>query len=138
MQDCIFCKIVRREIPAAVAYEDDTVLAFLTIEAINDGHLLVIPKQHIQHVYEMDETLYTNVMLAVRKLSQAVEEAFKPGKVGLMVSGWEIPHAHIHVVPMAVPSDITSKKLLDQKGLFPSEEERKAQADKIKAVLAKD
>lgn len=135
MEACIFCKIVQGEIPAAVCYEDSNVLAFITIEAINEGHVLVIPKQHTPHVHEMDEPLYTQVMLVVRKLSHAIEEAFTPEKVGIMVSGWEISHAHIHIVPMTVPSDITSKKLLDQKGLHPSEEERQAQAEKIKKVL---
>ncbi len=131
MDDCIFCKIVKKEIPSAVAYEDDRTLAFMTIEAINTGHLLVIPKQHVPYMQDMDEDLYVQVMKVTRKMSAAVKKAFEPEKVGLMVSGWEIAHAHIHVVPMSVPSDVTSKKLLDKQGIFPSPEQLQAHAAKI-------
>jgi|SRR3989344_4622054 len=135
MESCIFCKIVKGEIPSAIVYEDENTMAFMTIEAINEGHVLVIPKTHVTHVHELDEALYTQVMLLVRKLSHAVETAFHAKKIGTIVSGWEVPHAHVQVVPMRIPSDIASKKLLDGEGLHPSMDERKNHAEKIKLQL---
>jgi len=107
----------------------------MTNEAINDGHLLVIPKQHVTYAHEMDEKTYIKTMLLVRKLSVAVKNAFKPSKVGIMVSGWEVPHAHIHVVPMSDPKDITSKKLLDGTAFMLDMDKRQQHADVIKNNL---
>lgn len=136
MNDCIFCKIVAGDIPCVVVFQDDTVFAFMDIEAINPGHLLVIPKKHVPHVHEMDDDTYISVQLAVKRLSAAVENVFKPEKVGTMVSGWEVPHAHIHVVPMTKPSDITSKKTIDRELLHPSSEELSQQAEKVAQELS--
>lgn len=135
MDDCIFCKIVKKEIPASIAYEDTNVLAFMTIEAVNLGHVLVIPKQHYEHYYEMPQELFQTVMEKVYDISKAVKQIFNPEKVGMSVSGWEVPHAHIHVIPMTVPSDITSKKLLEGTALHPTEDERNDHAAKIKSAL---
>lgn len=136
MNDCIFCKIVAGTIPAAVVYEDDTILAFMTIEAINEGHTLVIPKQHIDSVHHMDEPSYTRCMQVVRLISRSVEAVFSPKRVGLLVAGWEVPHAHIHVVPMNDTQDLTSKKLIEQTALHPDIPKLKAHADQLKQVLS--
>lgn len=135
MDDCIFCKIVEGEIPASKVYEDNDVLAFLTIEAINPGHTLIIPKRHIESVWDMEDDLYARNMATVKKVSVALDLAFDPKKVGVMVAGWEVSHAHTHVVPMNESGDITSKQLLEGKALHFDRETLDLQADKIKQNL---
>lgn len=135
MDDCVFCKIVDEAIPAAKVYEDDKVLCFLTIEAINEGHTLVIPKRHIETVWDMEDNLYSQTMDTVKKVSVAIDRAFNPRKVGVMVAGWEIPHAHVHVVPMNKTGDITSKKLLENTSLKLDLETLTEHAEKIKNNL---
>lgn len=135
MDDCIFCKIVEGELPSAKVYEDNDVLVFLVIEAINEGHSLVIPKRHIESVWDMEDDLYDKAMAVVKKISVALDMAFDPKKVGVMVAGWEVPHAHIHVVPMNDTGDITSKKLLEDTALHFDIETLNQQADKIRQNL---
>ena len=83
MDDCIFCKIVEGELPSSRVYEDDSVLAFLAIEAINPGHTLVIPKRHIESIWDMEDSLYAQNMDVVKKISVALDLAFEPKKVGI-------------------------------------------------------
>jgi histidine triad (HIT) family protein len=113
MDDCIFCKIVAGDVPASKVYEDADILAFLTIEAINPGHTLVIPKRHIESVWDMEDDLYAKNMEVVKKISVALDDAFNPEKVGIMVSGWDVPHAHTHVIPQTERGDITSRKNIE-------------------------
>lgn len=136
MDDCIFCKIVAGDIPASKVYEDGDVLAFLTIEAINPGHTLVIPKRHIESVWDMEDALYTKNMDVVKKISVALDHAFNPKKVGILVAGWEIPHSHVHVVPMEETSDLTSQKLLEGTAYKFDQDTLNQHADKIKQSLS--
>lgn len=136
MDDCIFCKIVAGEVPAAKVYEDADVLAFLTIEAINPGHTLVIPKRHIESVWDMEDDLYSKNMDIVKKISVALDVAFNPEKVGVMVSGWDVSHAHVHVVPMEQSGDITSIKLIEGVAFKFDQNTLKTHADKIKQSLS--
>lgn len=113
MNDCIFCKIVSGQIPVSKIYEDDEVIAFLDIRPINDGHTLVIPKKHVPDFQNLDEDLYLSVMRVAKKIAAVVDEKLKPKRVGLMIAGWDVPHTHVHVVPMHDYHDITSKRILD-------------------------
>lgn len=135
MDDCIFCKIVEGELPSSRVYEDDSVLVFLTIEAINPGHTLVIPKRHIESVWDMEDSLYAKTMDVVKKISVALDLAFEPKKVGILVAGWEVPHSHVHVVPMEVSGDLTSKKLLENTAYKFDPDTLNEHADKIKQRL---
>lgn len=135
MDDCVFCRIVAGDLPAAKFYEDDNVLGFVTIESINKGHCLVIPKQHIDKIYDLGKELYTEVMEVGRRASIAVQKAFDPARVGLAVSGWEVPHAHLHIVPMDEATDVGSKKLWEGRGINFSPDERNEQALVIKGLM---
>ena len=130
--DCIFCKIVKGKIPCNKIYEDKDTLAFLDIHPINPGHTIVIPKKHVKDFYNLDDKTYLNVMKTVKKLSKTIETKIKPKKVGLIVAGWDVPHAHIHIVPMHDYHDITSKSLIEGKKSNPSIEELNKIAHKIK------
>lgn len=123
MNDCIFCKIVKGELSSHKIYEDDFVFAFLDKHPINKGHILVVPKKHEPDFFNLDDKDYESLMAIVKKLSKLVNDKIKPRKVGLIVAGWDIPHAHIHIIPMHEYHDITSKSLLEGKRANPSDEE---------------
>lgn len=132
MEDCIFCKIIKGEIPAYKIYEDDFILSFLDISPINLGHALVIPKKHEPDFYKLDDEYYKPVMSTVKKVANKINHVLEPKKVGLLVAGWDVPHAHIHVVPMYEYHDLTSKRLMDGEKLTPTPEELNSIAEKIK------
>ena len=97
MGDCIFCKIVKGEIPCNRIYEDDDFIAFLDIRPLNKGHSLIIPKKHIRWVYEVENHgEYWNV---AKKLANATIKALNAPYTMFITFGLEVPHAHIHVVP---------------------------------------
>ena len=101
--DCIFCKILENEIPSYKVYEDENVLAFLDITQGTKGHTLVIPKQHVRNVYELDEETAAKVFSVVPKLANAIKSAFNP--IGLNVINnndqplQSVFHFHIHLIP---------------------------------------
>mgnify|MGYP001016239465 CR=1 FL=1 len=97
MDDCIFCKIIKGEIPCYKVYEDNNFLAFLDINPLNPGHTLLIPKKHFQWVDDVDN--YDEYWQLARKLSKAIQKALNPTIVAKVVYGLGVPHAHIHLVP---------------------------------------
>ena len=104
MDDCIFCKIVRGEIPSEKVYEDDHVLAFLDITPVNKGHTLVIPKTHIENIYGFPDDTLEAVMKVVRDLSVRVKAATKADGINVIINnegaaGQIVFHAHYHIIP---------------------------------------
>jgi len=110
MDNCIFCRIIKREIPAVFVHEDVQCVAFLDLHPIRDGHALIIPRQHIDHFSDVPDELAAHMMKVAQKLSRRMHEVLKPERVGLVVSGYGVPHAHLHVVPMMDEQDITSAR----------------------------
>ena len=106
MNNCIFCKIVKGEIPSTKVYEDEKTLAFLDITPINIGHSLVIPKEHFKDIHEMPEELVAHMMKVVKKVSAALRAMPSDGVNVNMnnegPAGQVIFHAHIHVIPRFV------------------------------------
>jgi histidine triad (HIT) family protein len=103
--DCIFCKIVRKEEFAAVLYEDDDIMAFMDIKPINEGHSLVITKKHAVLVDELAEELYLKLFHVGRRIAMKIKEIF-PETKGIMYfiadgehAGQEVPHVHLHIIP---------------------------------------
>lgn len=103
----IFTKIIKGEIPCHKVYEDDKVLAFLDINPSSKGHTLVVTKQEIDHLDDLPEELYLHVMSVVQKLSKRIKKVYNPIRVGLMVFGTEVPHAHVHVIPLYTGDEMT-------------------------------
>ena len=99
MDDCIFCKIVRGEIPAEKIYEDDLVLAFLDINPVNHGHVMVVPKEHHRWFYDVPDDILSHLIIKSKKLVLAIKKALKADYVGLSVVGIDIPHFHLHLIP---------------------------------------
>lgn len=102
--NCIFCKIVSNEIPSVKAYEDDRVLAFMDINPLNEGHLLIVPKAHAATIHEITEADFLAVMSVTHKLAAAVKKVLNPEGINLMqlngrAANQVVPHLHVHIVP---------------------------------------
>lgn len=102
----IFSKIVAGEIPAYKVAEDDHFLAFLDIFPLQEGHTLVIPKQEVDYLFDLDEQTYTGLQQFGRRVALAIGKAVPCKRVGVAVIGLEVPHAHIHLVPINHTDDI--------------------------------
>ena len=104
MNDCIFCKIVKGEIPCNKIYEDIDVLAFLDIAPVNAGHALVIPKKHFVNIYETPEETLLEMIKAVKKISHAIKTGLKADGINVTMNndpaaGQVVFHSHIHIIP---------------------------------------
>lgn len=127
----IFSKIVSGEIPAHIVAETTEFLAFLDVNPLVMGHVLVIPKKEIDYIFDMDDESYFGITLFAKIVAKGLKEAFPCRKVGVAVIGLEVPHAHIHLIPMNNVSDMNFAK----EKLKPSQEELAEAATKIKAML---
>ena len=127
----IFSKIVAGEIPAHIVAETTEFLAFLDVSPLTMGHVLVIPKKEIDYIFDMDEESYFGLTLFAKIVAQGLKKAFPCVKVGMAVIGLEVPHVHIHLIPMNNVSDMNFSK----PKLNPSPEELADAALKIKAQL---
>lgn len=96
----IFTKIINGELPAYKIAEDDKFLAFLDVNPNAKGHTLCIPKQEINKIFDMEEDLYLELMQFSRKIAIALEKAIKCKRVGMAVVGLEVPHVHVHLIPL--------------------------------------
>ncbi|MDD3695313.1 MAG: HIT family protein [Lentisphaeria bacterium] len=137
INDCVFCKIIRSELPCVRLYEDDLVLAFLDIAPFNLGHSLVIPKQHHHSITTLPEDCQGRLMAVASKLAAATLRSLKADAFNLLLNngscaGQEVPHVHLHVIP----------RFLDDHPIFnPAKQQYKDQAqmqetaDKIRTKL---
>ena len=102
----IFTKIISGEIPAYKVAEDDRFLAFLDISPTAKGHTLVIPKKEVDYLFDLDDETYLGLQQFAKKVAVGLKKAVPCQKVGVMVLGLEVPHAHIHLVPMQSEHDL--------------------------------
>lgn len=109
----IFTKIASGEIPSWKVAEDENFFAFLDIFPVAKGHTLVIPKKEVDYLFDLDDETYSGLQLFAKKVALGIQKAIPCKKVGVMVLGLEVPHAHIHLVPMQSEADLLnfSKKL---------------------------
>jgi len=109
----LFTKIVNGEIPAWKVAEDENFLAFLDIFPVAKGHTLVIPKKEVDYLFDLDDETYIGLQLFAKKVAIGIQKAIPCQKIGVMVLGLEVPHAHIHLVPMKTEADLLhfTKKL---------------------------
>ena len=127
----IFTKIVNGEIPSYKIAEDDNYFAFLDINPLAKGHTLVIPKKEINYIFDIDDDLLGGMMVFAKKVARAVEQVVPCKRMGITVLGLEVPHAHIHLVPINSICDIDFSK---EKLKLTAEEFEKLAAD-IRAHL---
>jgi histidine triad (HIT) family protein len=102
----LFSKIVAGEIPCYKVAENDEFLAFLDIMPLRKGHVLVIPKLEVDYIFDLEDELLGRMMIFSKEVAQKIKKAFPCKKVGVTVIGLEVPHAHIHLVPMNSLSDM--------------------------------
>lgn len=127
----IFARIASGEIPSFKVAEDEKFFAFLDINPLVKGHVLVIPKQEIDYIFDMEEEMYRDLWQFAMKVSKAVKKVIPCIKVGVAVIGLEVPHAHIHLVPLNAMDDINFSR---PKLTFPAEE-MKQLASEIAAAI---
>jgi histidine triad (HIT) family protein len=109
MQDSIFTKIIKGEIPSHKIYEDEKTYAFLDIHPITPGHTLVIPKKQIEFLWDLDDELYQAVMATTKKVAQRMKAVLGSPNVGLQVIGIDVPHTHVHVVPFSTTEEFRTR-----------------------------
>jgi histidine triad (HIT) family protein len=102
----IFTKIINREIPAEIIAEDDKFIAFLDIMPLVKGHVLVVPKQEVDYIFNLDEETLSGLHIFAKKVAKAIDKTIKCTRVGVAVIGLEVPHVHIHLVPLRTMDDI--------------------------------
>jgi histidine triad (HIT) family protein len=106
----LFTRIIDGDIPGRFVWRDDRAVAFLTIAPMTPGHTLVVPVAEVDHWLDLDSDLAAHLMLVAQTIGQAQAAAFEPARVGMMIAGLEIPHCHLHVVPIDSEGDLSFAK----------------------------
>lgn len=131
MENCIFCKIIKKEIPATIVYEDKKVISFLDINPVNHGHLLLIPKKHHKIMTDTPNNLVSYLFLKSKWLMSILKEATNADYIVLSVVGLDIPHFHVHIIPRYLNDGLAN--------FWPTKkyknDEEKEIAKRIKAIL---
>ena len=115
----IFSRIVAGEIPCYKVAEDERFFAFLDISPVAKGHTLVIPKQEVDYIFDLDDETYNGLMAFARKVARALEGAVECKRVGVAVIGLEVPHVHMHLIPISKEGDMS---FANPKMTLPAEE----------------
>ena len=136
--ECVFCEIVDGSRPCARVASNEHCLAFMDGRPIRPGHTLVIPRNHYPDLFDLDRADYLECMAMARRVVQALQIRFSPIRVGLVVAGFEVPHAHVHVIPMHDYHDISSKRVLEGEVSSATPEELARDAEEVRSALADD
>ena len=127
----IFTKIIEGEIPCYKIAENEQFLAFLDVFPLVHGHILVVPKKETDYIFDIDDAELSAMMLFAKKIAKAQKAAVPCKRIGLAVIGLEVPHAHIHLVPMKTANDVN----FTQPKIKPTPQELADMAERIKAKL---
>ncbi len=127
----IFTKIINREIPAYILAEEERYIAFLDINPLVVGHTLVVPKKEVDFIFDLDDETLAGLHLFSKKVALAIRKSIPCKRVGVAVIGLEVPHTHVHLVPMNSIGDLN----FTRSKLNPSKEELAAVAEKIRMAM---
>ncbi len=127
----IFTKIINREIPAYIVAEDERYIAFLDINPLVVGHTLVVPKKEVDFIFDLDDETLAGLQIFSKKVAHAIRKSIPCKRVGVAVIGLEVPHTHVHLVPMNSMSDLN----FTRSKLNPSKEELAGAAEKIRMAF---
>ena len=127
----IFSKIVSGEIPSYKVAESNEFLAFLDVNPLAEGHVLVIPKKEVDYIFDLDDETYTGLQLFAKIVAEGLKEAIPCKRIGVAVIGLEVPHAHIHLIPMNRVDDLNFAR----PKLSFTKDEMNITAEKIRAAL---
>lgn len=127
----LFTRIIDGELPGRFVWRDDEVVAFLTINPIAPGHTLVVPRAEVDHWVDLDPQLAQRLMAVSQVVGQAQMAAFSPTRVGMIIAGLEVPHTHLHLIPIDTEADLSFAKADPS----PSPEALDAAAERLRAAL---
>lgn len=127
----LFTKIINREIPGHIVAEDDRYIAFLDINPLVMGHTLAIPKKEVDYIFDLDDDTLIGLQLFCKKVAAAIRKSFPCERVGVAVIGLEVPHTHVHLVPLNSMDDLN----FTRPKLKPSQEQLGAAAEKIRNAM---
>ena len=127
----VFTMIIDGQIPGRFVWKDDLCVAFLSINPMAHGHVLVVPRDEVDHWIDLDPDLVGHLMAVSQKIGKALDLGFEPAKIALMIAGLEVPHAHIHVIPIKGMRDPDA----DRADLAPNPDDLDAAADRVRAAL---
>ena len=130
--DCIFCKIIRNEIPSSKVIEDEKIIAFLDINPVNKGHVLVLPKEHLETLIDIPDNTMKEVMITAKRIAKSMRKALKADGINLGMNnfpaaGQAVMHAHLHIIPR-----------FENDGLvhWPSKKYDEGEVDKMRELIA--
>lgn len=126
----IFEKIISREIPAYIVWEDEKYIAFLDIKPINPGHTLLVPKKLVGDFLDMSDGEYSNLFLAAKKFAVRLRTATNAKRIGIVVEGFGVEHVHIHLVPINAINELDHSRAYDA-----SQQELEEMSEKIKNII---
>jgi len=106
----LFTRIIDGELPGRFVWRDDDVVAFLTINPIAPGHALVVPRAEVDHWVDLDPALAQRLMAVAQVIGQAQMAAFSPTRIGMIIAGLEVPHTHLHLIPIDTEADLSFAK----------------------------
>jgi histidine triad (HIT) family protein len=127
----IFTRIINREIPAFIVAEDEQYIAFLDINPLVLGHTLVVPKKEVDFIFDLDDDTLAGLNVFAKKVAQGIKKAIPCKRIGVAVIGLEVPHTHVHLVPMNTMGDLNFTRAK----LNPSKEELAETCEKIKHTI---
>lgn len=127
----IFLKIISKEIPAAIVAEDDDFICFLDIAPLVRGHVLVVPKVEVDKIYDASDDMLSRMLVFAKPIAQAIEKAFDCKRCGFSVVGLEVPHAHLHLVPINTADDLN----FTREKISITKEELEEDLKRLKTVL---
>jgi histidine triad (HIT) family protein len=128
----VFTRIIDGELPATFVWRDERCVAFLSIKPLRAGHVLVVPKVEVEHWIDLDPQEWAHAAEIARRIGQALQRAYSPAKVGSVIVGLEVPHVHIHLVPIDKVSDLD----FAEAGPNADPEDLEREAERIRAALA--
>jgi histidine triad (HIT) family protein len=130
MDTCIFCRIIEGIEPAHRIWESDDFLAFLTIHPCNPGHTCLIPKAHVDYIFDLQEPLYSGIFHVAKPLSKTLKLATGAKRIGIAVEGFGVPHVHLDLVPLYNVSELDPHRHIEQ-----TEEELSITAARIRSEV---
>ena len=134
MEDSIFTKIIKGEIPGECVYEDDQCVVLMTIEPVTPGHCMVIPRQQVDHLWDVDDPLYQHIMMVAKKMALTLRKAYDYPRIAELVEGFGVPHTHVHIIGLNEGFEKTMIAHAANKH-FADAEELKREADNIREHL---
>lgn len=128
--DCVFCQFAANKGKFFKIWEDKNFFAFLDNKPINPGHILLVPKQHFEYIFDLDDHLYTKIFSRAKKLAKPLKTATEAKRIGVIVEGFGVAHVHIHLVPISKSGELLKKGVTGV-----NDEEFSAMSEKIKAAI---